>query len=115
MREAIEASAALQRRSRLTTCCDSSEFASSVGTAAQPAALMDETQRALEEGIRRGIDSADRGPELTDWLMAVDGAGAFLATLALIVLRCSRCATYTSRPTPPKTGPSAADQVTLYA
>lgn len=66
MCEAIEASAALRRRSRLTTCCASSEFASTAGTAAQPAALMDETQRAIEEGIRRGIESADRGPELTD-------------------------------------------------
>jgi hypothetical protein len=39
-----------------------------------------------EEGIRRGIESAGRGPERTDWLMAVGGAGAFLVTLALIVL-----------------------------
>jgi len=46
---------------------------------------MDETQRAIEEGIRRGIESAGRGPELADWLMAVGRAGAFLATLALIV------------------------------
>jgi hypothetical protein len=51
---------------------------------------MDETQRAIEEGIRRGIESADRGPELTDGLMAVGDAGAFLATLALIVLAMQR-------------------------
>ena len=36
---------------------------------------MDETQRAIEEGIRRGIESAVRGPELIDWLMAVGDAG----------------------------------------
>ena len=51
---------------------------------------MDETQRAIEEGIRRGIESADRGPELIDWLMAVGDAGAFLATLALVVLAMQR-------------------------
>jgi hypothetical protein len=32
---------------------------------------MDETQRAIEEGIRRGIESANRGPEFIEWLMAV--------------------------------------------
>ena len=77
---------------------------------------MDETQRALEEGIRRGIDSADRGPELTDWLMAVDGAGAFLATLALIVLAMQQMRhTHEQADAAENRAEAAADQVTLYA
>jgi hypothetical protein len=51
---------------------------------------MDETQRAIEEGIRRGLESADRGPELIDWVMAVGDAGGFVVALALIVLAMQR-------------------------
>jgi hypothetical protein len=77
---------------------------------------MDETQRAIEEGICSGIESADRGPELTDWLMAVDGAGAFLANP-----RPHRPAMQQMRhiheqaDAAENRAEAAADQVTLYA
>lgn len=72
---------------------------------------MDETRRAIEEGHPSRDRERRHGPELTDWLSAAPEPSWRPSRSSS--WRCSRCATYASRPTPPKAGRALADQVAL--